>query len=111
MNIEQIKRTYNPDLELTNSGNKDFGHSLANLILRQDKNKVVISKEDKLKQIVLIYNPKKIYNSPKFERYLNRALKEIKKMGISLTDYRKKSAGEKYHIYINLLKENNIPFS
>lgn len=105
MDIKKIK--YNPEEDYNNN----IGHSLADIILEQNQNKVAISKEDKLKQIALKYNPATIYKNPNFSKYINKALKELKEAGLTVPLYKSKSTGDRYHMYLILLKENNIPFS
>ncbi len=107
---------YNPDMELEvtgkrkSPGNEDYGHKLAEIILKKNKSHEINNYQEKPSlNKILKYTPKNISVSgmPKFK--LDGELNRLKKAGYDIGTEKnpeRLSTEEKWNLYVKTLKNN-----
>ncbi len=113
MNKKDLKKrieSYDPDTELSGSGNVDYGHNLADEIMKYSESKENHFEEslcdNKNKNLldILKYTPKQIKNSRNFTNKIKGELGRMKEAGCNINDYSKMSSSELWNYYIRAIK-------
>jgi len=104
-------RNYHPDIELNERGDSDYGHFLADAIIKSRKtlkDKHKIERESKIIQILGETHPKYITNAPRKNTKLKGILGKLNRLGFEVGDYSKMSEVEKWNLYISIMKNFNL---